>query len=377
VIRTAKAVRGPLQNTIRLAGSVTAAHYADLGVPVMQAPDSGRNLVLTHLATSGSQVQEGAVVAQIDGQAVEEHLDDVDAQLAQLELELRRFMANQDAEMESVRQRVRVARGDLEKAQQDINAAEVKNKVTQELLKLALEEAQAAYEEARQQLPLVAERQAIAMRLQEITRDAQIRHRNRHRVDLSRFTVRTPISGTVILQIIRRNQEQVQVRVGDQVSPGQTFLRVVDLAALRVDTMVNQAESEHVRIGQKATIRFDAYPDIKLPGRVFSTGMMATGGRRSNYYIRRVPVRIVIEGKDPRVLPDLTASADVVVSEETDRILVPRQAVVEERGKSVVFVKEAGVFTPREVELGNANNTEVAVVSGLQEGEEVALDRPL
>jgi hypothetical protein len=143
-----------------------------------------------------------------------------------------------------------------------------------------------------------------------------------------------------------------------------------------METTVNQAESELVRVGQPARIRFDAYPEIQLSGRVASVGTIASGGRRVNYFVRRVPVRIAIDGSDPRVLPDLTASADVVIGHQEDTIIVPRQAVLEEDGKPVVYVRQAGVFAPREVAIGIASNTEVAVVSGLQPGEEVALERP-
>ena len=55
---------------------------------------------------------------------------------------------------------------------------------------------------------------------------------------------------------------------------------------------------------------------------------------------------------------------------------MPREAVREAGGKSVVYVKEAGAFTPREVEIGGYSNTHAAVISGLQAGEEVALQPP-
>jgi multidrug efflux pump subunit AcrA (membrane-fusion protein) len=57
-------------------------------------------------------------------------------------------------------------------------------------------------------------------------------------------------------------------------------------------------------------------------------------------------------------------------------VIVPRQAVVEADGKSVVYVKQNGGFSPREVEVGRCNNTEVAIVSGLLAGEEIALQPP-
>ena len=79
---------------------------------------------------------------------------------------------------------------------------------------------------------------------------------------------------------------------------------------------------------------------------------------------------------DPRVLPDLTASADVVLEGDDDALLIPREAVQENGGKSVVLVKQGEAIVPREVEIGAMSHTQVAVLAGLQPGEEVALHAP-
>jgi hypothetical protein len=85
-------------------------------------------------------------------------------------------------------------------------------------------------------------------------------------------------------------------------------------------------------------------------------------------------VRVDIDRSDPRVIPDLSASADVIIAGPTDGLIVPREAVAESAGKSVVYVRRnAGGFAPREVEIAGENNTQVALSGGLQEGEEVAL----
>jgi len=59
-----------------------------------------------------------------------------------------------------------------------------------------------------------------------------------------------------------------------------------------------------------------------------------------------------------------------------DGILLPREAVHEADGKNVVYVKQAGAFVPRAVEIGASNDTQVAVTSGVQAGDEVALEPP-
>src|SRR5439155_18606916 len=127
--------------------------------------------------------------------------------------------------------------------------------------------------------------------------------------------------GQVILRQLYRNGEQTQVRQGDEVFPGMVFMKVVDLSNMQVEASVSQTDSELVRLGQKAVVRFDAYPGLILDAKVEAVGMMASSNRRVNYNVRRVPVRIALDSTDPRVIPDLTANADVVIADQDDVIL--------------------------------------------------------
>ena len=375
-VRTARAIRGVLERTRRVAGSVIARRFANIAAPILQAPDQGRGLTLIYLAASGARVKEGEVVARIDDQAVRDHLDDVEAGLSQAALDIRRREAQLVYQMESLRQRLRVAKATLDKAKQDARATPVRTSITQEQLRLAVEEAQEVYRDAQEQIPLTKERQEADLNLYRMNYQHEVRHRNHHLVDRDRCTIKSPINGMVVLQTVYRAGEPGQLKVGDQLSPGQPFMRVMDTNDMELDATINQSEAEMVHIGQPADLCFDAFPGLALNGRVEAVGALAVGGRRLNYYVRRVPVRIAIEESNTRVIPDLTASADVHVGEPVDGVLLPREAVHETDGKSVVYVKQAGAFIPREVEIGASNNTQVAVTSGLQAGDEVALEPP-
>lgn len=373
MLPTVKAVRGILHRTFRLSGSISARHYASIAGPVLRAPDAGRGLVLIYLPSFGAMVKKGDVIARIDGQAMKDHLDDVEATVDQSAMDLRKLRSQQIATREALEQSVRVARATWDKAKQDMLTLAVRSAIQREQYKLAEEEAKANYEEVQGELALLAERQTAEWNIAELNQQYQIRHRDRHRVDLERCVIKAPIDGQVVMKTIIRNGETGQVKLGDELAPGQPFMRVVDPSSMELDASVNQADAEQVRLGQKATVRFDAYPNLVVEGKVESVGTLAVSSRRVNYYIRQVPVRIAIDGHDTRVIPDLTASADVVVAEQDGGLIVPREAVQENGGKTVVYVKQGETVVPREVEIGLANNTQVSVTSGLQEGEQIAL----
>ncbi len=84
------------------------------------------------------------------------------------------------------------------------------------------------------------------------------------------------------------------------------------------------------------------------------------------------------EGSDVDVLlrPGLLADAEVTVETIASTLYIPNQAVFEEGAQAVVFVLESGQLRPRRVELGRRSESQIAVVSGLQEGDMVSLYRP-
>ena len=69
-VSTVRATRGIIQATRRLAGSISARRFMNIGAPVLQAPDQGRGLTLIFLAASGTHVKQGQIIAQIDAQEI-------------------------------------------------------------------------------------------------------------------------------------------------------------------------------------------------------------------------------------------------------------------------------------------------------------------
>jgi multidrug efflux pump subunit AcrA (membrane-fusion protein) len=241
-------------------------------------------------------------------------------------------------------------------------------------LKLWLEEAQVYYAALQKDLVNTEALQKSQLKLLEYTRERHARHRDRHRGDVTRFTIRAPMGGLVVMQSIWRGGDMGQVQEGDQVNPGQAFMKIVDTQNMVVEANVNQVGSERLRVGQPATVHFDAFPEIRLAAKVYSIGALAVGGWRQNFYIRNVPVKIQLLENDPRVIPDLSASADVTLERKENTLLIPKEAVRLNGDKSFVYVKSGEQFIPRDIQLGEQNYTQAMVLAGLDGDEEVALN---
>ena len=84
------------------------------------------------------------------------------------------------------------------------------------------------------------------------------------------------------------------------------------------------------------------------------------------------------QGSDVEVLlrPGLLADAEVTVEHIPDTLYIPYQAVFEEGAQNIVYVLESGRLQPRRVQLGRRSESQVAVLEGLAEGEQISLYRP-
>jgi len=94
-------------------------------------------------------------------------------------------------------------------------------------------------------------------------------------------------------------------------------------------------------------------------------------------YVGEIPVRLKIEKSDPRLIPDLTGSAEILLEQANETLVAPRSAVFQEADGSYVFVQGAEGWIKKKVDLGLASFTSVAIRSGLQKGDLIALQRPM
>lgn len=309
----ARAVTPSTSRTVRLTGLTSARKYATITAPMLRGPESNKGLILLSLVKAGSFVRKGEEIARIDAQSTEDHIDDVKDTVKQAESDVVKRKAEQAIESQNLQQTLRQAKSDMEKARLDAHPAGILTPIERQLLELNVQQTEARYRELQKN---IAEQQAsfaAEIRILEITALRQKRHLERHEHDLQFFTIKAPMDGLAVMQPIWRGGDMGQVEQGDQLGPGQLFMKVVDAKSMQVEAKANQVETSELRIGQPVRVRFDAFPGLELPGRVYSIGALATGGSMQSYYLRTIPVNITIDGFDPRLIPDLSASAEITL----------------------------------------------------------------
>ena len=366
--------------SIRLSGTVSALDSAAIRAPRLRVRSQ---LTLTRLAEAGTFVKAGDIVAQFESRELQDRVDDMLSNVVQAEARFNREKAKVLVERETLRQERDTAKAEYEKAAFDLRKTEVLSEIESQVLRNTAAQAEATWRQLEQELALQEEVFRRRMRIEEIDiEDAKLRH-ERYARDLERMTLRAPVGGLVVLEPMYKGGGQFQqASLGDQVYPGTVFLRVVDLSGLLVQASVNQVDAEAVSVGMPATIRFDAYPELAVEGRVSNVGAIATSGDRgfgpsgSGLYVKTIPVELSFSTDDPRIIPDLSASVDVARAEPEEALVIPRSAVQENDGEAFVRVRSGNSWERRAVELGRQDAIETVVLAGLQPGEEIALRNP-
>lgn len=335
-------------------------------------------LTLEKVVPPGTFVRKGDVVAEFDRQYMLTRLDDYRATMDQVEAGMRILEADLEVERKSHQQSIEAAKADLEKARIDLKTVPVQSAIMTERLKLLAEQAEAKYKQLLNEVSLKEITYAADRRIAELERQQALNELRRAEANADRLLVRAPIDGVVVMESIFRSGEMARIQAGDQLQPGMLFMRIVDMSSMLVQARANQVDVERLRIGQRARIRFDAYPDLELPAHVHAIAPMPTSGGFRASYVKEVPVVLKIDKLDPRVIPDLSVSADVVLEEEDSAGVAPLAGIFRDSpdGVPYVFVQKPGGWERRPVELGVRNHIYTAVRSGLRPGEVIALERP-
>jgi len=198
-------------------------------------------------------------------------------------------------------------------------------------------------------------------------------------VQLDYTTVRAPFSGVVIAKAAQAGE------IVSPISAGGGFTRtgvgtIVDMDSLEIEVDVNESYINRVRPNQPAQAVLDAYPDWNIPAHVIAIIPTADRGKAT------VKVRIAIERRDPRILPDMGARVSFLEeaaqpqaaarsAEPIKGVLVPANAIVQRDGKAVVFAVDGGRAKARPVAAGQTFN-DLRSVEGLEGGARVVVEPP-
>jgi len=385
--RTAPAADGVSRRRLWIAGGVVAltvliaagawwALSAGAAVPVhtvLALPLGGSDAASSVLDATGyvTARREATVSAQITGTVSEVLIEEGDRVKAGQVLgrlddtAQRAALAQAQAQWHSTQALLVQYEAQLAQSRRDVQRDE-------DLVKRNLVSEQAV-EQARTQV----DTQAAQVQAQHKQIDVAAANVRAAQVQLDYCTVRAPFDGVVIAKA---------AQVGEIISPlsaGGGFTRtgigtLVDMDSLEIEVDVNEAYINRVEPGQPVESVLNAYPDWRIPSHVIA--IIPTADRSK----ATVKVRIGLDVKDPRIVPDMGARVSFLEQNKNAAqapqrprgVLVPAAAVRKDGEQDVVFIARDHRAARRAVTLGGTSGEQRQVLAGVSAGEAVIVDAP-
>jgi cobalt-zinc-cadmium efflux system membrane fusion protein len=176
--------------------------------------------------------------------------------------------------------------------------------------------------------------------------------------ELGVLRLRAPLTGRIVESKVKR---------GETVEPSDTLFVVADLSKVWVELSVFERDLPAVREGDEVEIRLPSARQVSIKGKIAHVSEVIDTETRSAH------VRVEVENSAKLLRPGLSVLGVIHASGPREsRLVVPRPAITRIDGKPTVFVQVSeGVVEPRAVELGPEDTDRVAIVKGLDAGDQV------
>jgi HlyD family secretion protein len=367
---TVQVTRADFVRSIRIAGTVEAVQATTLSVPRL-AGQTIPSLVITRLIRPGTMVRIGDPIVEFDRQEQLKNALDRRVELNDLEQQIRKKEAEERANRTRDETEIQQAETTLARAQLDMVKNEMLPRIQVEKNTQALEEAQAKLKQLKTTFDLKRNAAAADLRIMQIRRDRADNAMRQAESNADKMSISSPIAGMAVLRSIWKSNNMAEVQEGEEVRSGMPIVDVVNPDTMRVRAKVNQADINDLRVGQRVRIGLDAYPDLFFDGVVAQLSPLAARSVLSAK-VRTFTAIIDVRGSHPKLMPDLTASLDVELAREPAALVVPRDAIRRDGGRTIVRVQRGSSFADQVVTVGSLSAHEAVVSSGIQEGAVIA-----
>jgi len=411
-VQTGKVVRQDLTSLVTASGEIKPKTYINIGANAM-------GTLTKILVKEGDRVRKGQMVARVENIQPEAQVNSQTAAVSSAEADSNASEAGVKVADENLRTQQAIidhSQADLEHAKLDYDRAQQlykdqllskqdfdAKKATYDAAAAGLNEQQTRLTQARSQREQQAAQLAATQR-----RVAQAKATLAQVTDmLNKFDSYAPLDGVVTNLPVREGETVVP---GVQNSAASTIMTIADMSLITAEVKVDETDIVSVTLNQKADITIDAIPNKTFKGHVTeigntailrSTGLAASQSAVSSQEAKDFKVVIAMDDPPDEVRPGLSCTAKITTATRQKALTIPIQALTirqkgdlevkpktgsgamvatkltpaEEKAKKEeiqgVFVIAGGKAEFRKVETGITGATDIEVVNGLKEGDEI------
>jgi len=363
--------RGTFLEELTEQGSVQAVNSISITAPVISYRYG--SLKLARIVEDGEEVRKGDTLMIFDPSEIKRAIIQAEQQLDIANAEYEKLRSSQQSEIEDLEADLELTAISQEIARINFETATYEPEATRKEIKLRLESATIALDRAKEQI----ENKKIIHKEDLLQKSLTINQLKTTLADantsMNSLFVVSPANGIAIKE--QNWSTQQKWGVGDQPYSGSKLIELPDLEQMRAEVKINEVDISKVLPDQRVEIRPDAYSDSSYTGKVEHVANLAQNLDYKSK-IKIFPVQIRIEGQSKTLLPGLTVSCKIIVSEIPDVLFIPLESLFNELGTDYVYVKSGSGFKRQNIKTGSVNANYVIVKEGLKENDIIALSNP-
>lgn len=369
--------KGEFTITVKTRGEIKSTRSTLLSAP--QVP----SIRITKLAESGKPVKPGDTVIEFDTAQLENYYLDRQTAVRTVDKEIVQQKASHKITDEADAMNLMTANYNVQRSELEASKAEIlseiegaKNRINVGISKGELGQVEATINSHK------VTQQADLERL-DSRKDKNNRDMERVKSYLSKMVIKAPTEGIVnILPNFRTQgswgQTPPPFKEGDNAWTGAAIAEIPDLSEMRIELKLEEVDRGKIRLGLPVKVKVDAIPDKEFFAELdWISPIAAVNFRGPGAGTEKTfPARATLKNLDPRLRPGMSASAELLIESVPNSLLIPSRASFSQNGKPSVWIQSGQQFQVRQIEVGKRNDNDIIVISGLKEGDRIALENP-
>jgi len=377
-VTTADVTRGDFVDYIQIRGEIRPAKSVVLAAPLQ----AGGELQIVKLVKQGSAVKKGDLLVEFDATQLQQRLLERKSELKTAEGEIQQVVSQQKINAEQQQTELMKARYDVERAKLDLGKRDLVSRIEYEAAKLSLGDAEQRQKEVEAKA-LSTKASADA----ELTGKRRKRDKAQYDVDRTQASIDAlhllaPADGTVnILENPRSGGPfgggGVEFREGDRAWAGASILELPDLSSIHLEARLDESDRGRLKVGQTASVKIEAVPGKDFTAKVDLISVLARVDFSSGWPpVRNFDLGLILDEKDTRIRPGMTATARIAADRLPNVTLVPAEAIFQKDGHPIVYLLNGSKFDEQQIEIVRRGREQAAVSAGVNPGDKLAARRP-
>lgn len=338
---TAEAMRGDLVISVDVSGNLEMPRKTDLSFGT-----SG--MVKAIMVEEGDRVVEGETLAKLDAPSLE-------ASVAMAELNLEQtiypyYSYTHARDVPGIWLALDEAKDDLEEAQGLLDEGKIDE------AQLLLEQVEQSLDKAKEKSKSRVWSLPLSVKMVELQLDQA-------QAELDKTIITASFDGVVAAVYIREGQ---QLSAMTYANPA---IGLIDPSEIKMNGVIDEIDVPKVKLGQEAIVILDALPDKEVKGRITFISPESTTEMGVVFY----KTTITLENPDEELKDGMSATAEIIIEQHNDVLLIPNRAIQGSWENPFVEVVTDEQIEKRQISIGLSDGIYTEVLSGLEEGEEVIL----